>query len=71
MKTKKISQRLILNKKTVANLNPGAMAELKGGCDKTSPLSGCGPYSNYTCLAETCPTDCYQTCLQETCATCL
>jgi hypothetical protein len=47
MKTKKFSNKLVLNKKTVANLKNGEMKEVQGG--KSVPSCPC-PYTDF------CPT---------------
>lgn len=60
MKPKKIDRRLSLKKETIANVHGSEMNYLKGGCGKTVVNSGC--YSDYTCLAQTCPTNCGLTC---------
>jgi hypothetical protein len=54
MKTKNFEKKLTLNKKTIANLNRGQLAQARGGGETTS----C-----YTC--DTCLTYCSCTC--ETC----
>ncbi len=59
MKTKKISNKLRLNKKTIANLNSRDMNRLKGGDETTK----------FTCYTECC-TD-YISCGEETCRTCV
>ncbi len=35
MKVKRFIKKLVLNKKTVADLNDDSMAKVKGGCDAT------------------------------------
>ncbi len=66
MKPKKFRSKLSLNKKTIADLNGKEMGHLKGGCNKTGVQSGC-VFTNYTCLAETCHTNCVITCEGVTC----
>jgi hypothetical protein len=43
MKTKKISQKLMLKKETVSNLNPEEMGDVKGGAE-----------TRFNCTEETC-----------------
>ena len=66
MKPKKFDRRLSLKKETIANLHGSEMVYLKGGCGLTDVNSGC-IYSEYTCLAQTCPTNCGVTCGGLTC----
>ena len=68
MKPKKFRSKLSLNKKTIADLNEKAMRHLKGGCLKTDVQSGC--LITYTCMADTCPTDCVVTCYYTCGASC-
>lgn len=68
MKTKKFSRKLMLNKKTVANLNGSMMGKVHGGeGDSQTPANSC-------CMGPTdCP-NCTQTCYcptEVTCATCV
>ncbi len=49
MKTKKLNQKLILNKKTVSNLNNEAMSDVKGGDFANTVL--CPPIRIRTILA--------------------
>lgn len=56
MKTKKFEKKLVLNKKTIANLGNNELGNALGG--------GIPDPTGYTCLVETCPTDC------GTCYTC-
>jgi hypothetical protein len=65
MKTKKFSRKLMLNKKTVANLNGNLMGRVRGGYQNTQTDSCCLVHTD-------CP-DCTQTCncpTDVTCATC-
>lgn len=39
MKPKKLSKKLVLNKKTVADLKGNDMGKVKGGCKYTEPVS--------------------------------
>jgi hypothetical protein len=61
MKQKKFNKKLILNKKTIANLNNGEMKDVNGGKDDIS---------NSLCITcFTCDTDCGATCFGVTCPT--
>jgi hypothetical protein len=52
MKTKKLSRKLAINKKTVANLNPGDMAAVNGGRipEYTLPFQDTCDFSMVLCL---------------------
>jgi hypothetical protein len=65
MKPKKIDIKLSLKRQTIANLNGRAMGHVKGGCLKTGVNSGC--QISYTCLLETCRTNCVVSCEGPTC----
>jgi len=65
MKTKKLSKKLGLNKKTIADLNGKEMGYVKGRCIETH-FKSCIPLTD-TCI--TCGNTCNPTCDQATCAT--
>jgi len=57
MRPKKLSKKLTLNKKTVANLE---MKKVKGGCGPTMVISGCTIPITFFCRTlddVNCPTD--------------
>lgn len=58
MKTRKLSKKLSLNKKTVADINGGEMGKLKGGCKPSLVISGCPVSQEYTCPIVTCDSIC-------------
>ncbi len=68
MKTRKMTRKLVLNKKTVADLNSRAMNQLYGGI-KTGITCGllCDT-ENYSCYETQCET-CYHTCPPTWCDT--
>lgn len=78
MKTKKINKKLSLNKKTVANLDSGAMNAIYAGYHPPTYLITCpqGCNTEVSCLFTMCPTDVtgYQDtcipCITETCISC-
>lgn len=58
MKPKNFSKRLILNKKTIADLNNKKMKDVLGGGDTvpwTCPYPRCFPYKTETTCLECCP----------------
>jgi natural product precursor len=62
MSPKQFSRKLILNKKTIANLNNGEMNNVKGGTVPTSGITKCTVYlpCNYpTYYPDSCGTFCY------------
>jgi DNA-binding Xre family transcriptional regulator len=64
MKPKKLSKKLTLGKRTIANMNDGEMNRIRGGSIPyvTCPILTCGGCT----LPSLCPT-CYTDCQQETC----
>ena len=52
MKTKKLGRKLVLNKKTIANLRNYELGNVVGGA------AGTGNNSDETCYINTCPTQC-------------
>jgi hypothetical protein len=67
MKSKKFQKKLSLNKKTVADLNPGAMNGVRGGGTVTSVNVVCIPTALVCTVTCTCPT--INTC-ETYCGTC-
>ncbi len=60
MKSKKITKKLKLNKKTVADLNHGELKNAHGGEHKSTQLSNCLLCTD-TCAAS-CPNTCAASC---------
>jgi hypothetical protein len=60
MKPKKIETKLVLKKKTIANLSNGKLSNVKGGCVNTFPsciltdLCVTERFTNCVCPTETC-----------------
>lgn len=59
MKPQKFTKKLVLNKKTVSDLTDANMNEVQGG--------GIAPPTKYTCLVETCHTQCGTICTSRPC----
>ncbi len=77
MKTKKLSKKLVLNKKTIADLNIKKMNDVLGGVPATKNGNTCvgDTCVGDTCVGATCPWTCpYQICFpyktETTCVQC-
>lgn len=62
MKSKKLTQKLVLNKSTISNLESREEMAIRGGYLNTALDATCYTWCAACYTKATCPTNCYDTC---------